>query len=302
MNHERVSVILPTYNRARYIRSALDSAIGQTHAPCEIIVVDDGSTDETAEVCGGYGQPVTYLHKPNGGVSSARNVGIREAKGDFVAFLDSDDVWMPEKLARQVEFLSDRDFGFALSEIEYVDADDRLTGRSTFRSHLGPDGDLLRALLARPFCIASILIFRRSVIDAIGLFDESLRTAEDIDYLLRAASRFKGGLVDTPLVKYRRTPGSLSGEVFTRNRLRALAKLSSYAPEAAARYRRVIDKTVASIHVSYARDLLWARRANEARLELSESLRHRPSVEALVLLLKSRVLARASGNRPAPRA
>ncbi len=119
-----ISVVIPTYNRAAFICRAVDSALGQTYAPLEVVVVDDGSKDDTREVLRKYGDRIRYVAKENGGVSSARNVGVREATGEYIAFLDSDDTWVPEKLAVQMDiFRAHPDYGMVLSECAQVTAE-----------------------------------------------------------------------------------------------------------------------------------------------------------------------------------
>ena len=103
-----VSVIIPTYNSSQYIKEAIDSVLAQTYKNFEIIVIDDGSTDNTKEVLAPYLSVIKYIYKNNGGPASARNRGIKEANGEFVAFLDADDVWKPDRLARGVDILDQR--------------------------------------------------------------------------------------------------------------------------------------------------------------------------------------------------
>ena len=108
-----VSVVIPCFNYGKFLGAAIDSVLAQTHAAREIIIVDDGSTDASAEVARGYGAPVTLISRPNGGISAARNTGIREASAELLGFLDADDLWTSDKLERQVEALS-RDPGAGL--------------------------------------------------------------------------------------------------------------------------------------------------------------------------------------------
>src|ERR1700678_3861883 len=107
MSQPLVSIIIPTYNRAEYLGQAIDSALAQSYRPIEIIVVDDGSTDDTQGVAARYGDRIRYIHKANGGASSARNAGFAAASGEVLALLDSDDRWLTEKLEKQISLLSD---------------------------------------------------------------------------------------------------------------------------------------------------------------------------------------------------
>src|SRR5689334_2160139 len=111
MLKQSVSVVIPTYNRAELVGEAIDSVLGQSRPPLEVIVVDDGSTDDTADVVGRYGARVVYLRQPNCGPATARNVGVARARGDLIALLDSDDRWLPRKLELQVPLFADGNTG-----------------------------------------------------------------------------------------------------------------------------------------------------------------------------------------------
>jgi glycosyltransferase involved in cell wall biosynthesis len=172
-----VSVILPAYNRARYLRAALESVLAQDYRPLEVVVVDDGSTDGTAQVASAHPQ-VRCLRQPNRGVAAARNAGLTASRGAFVAFLDSDDLWVPEKLRLQVGFLlAHADVGYCLARM---------------RTFLEP-GCVLPpgvrpAVLARPSigAVPSTMIARREVFERVGGFDPHRRVGEDVDWFFRA--------------------------------------------------------------------------------------------------------------------
>src|SRR5436190_9018266 len=117
-----VSVVIPTYNYARYLGAAIDSALQQTHAPLEVIVVDDGSTDDTPRLLDGYGDRIRVIRQKNSGVAAARNAGVREARGELIAFLDSDDLWKPRKLELQIaRFEADPGLGLVHCGAETLD-------------------------------------------------------------------------------------------------------------------------------------------------------------------------------------
>jgi len=210
LHHPLVSVVIPAYNAARFIRRAVDSALDQTWQSREIVVVNDGSTDDTDRVLAEYGDSIRVIHKPNGGLSSARNRGIRESRGDYVAFLDADDYWLPEKLRRQVEALSNPKIGFCSTRARLEDAAGNELGE--WKCPLIEE-TLLKTLFLQNGSIpgsGSGVMVRRQLFDKIGIFDESLGSLEDIDMWMRLASVTDYRCIDEPLTVIIKQPGSMS--------------------------------------------------------------------------------------------
>lgn len=206
-----VSVVIPTYNRANQVVTAIKSVLEQTYQNIEIIVVDDGSTDGSAQQIAKFGNKIKYLVKQNGGVSSARNYGIRHSQGELIAFLDSDDIFLPDKIKKQVTFLDNNpDFGLVLCDYYHIDSHDKRTGQSTRRDHFPRDGQLLKEVLFHPSLAPSSVLVRKDILNVVGLFDESLKTAEDFDLHLKLARITNIGLVAEPLFDYRRGEEGLS--------------------------------------------------------------------------------------------
>ena len=209
-----VSAVIPTYNRSRDLRIAIGTALDQTYPAdaIEIIVVDDGSIDDTAEVVKrDFGERVRYLRKPNGGVSSARNHGMAASRGAFIALLDSDDEWRPRHVEAQVAFLEAHpDFGMVLTDVERMDENRRTTEMFHRRESIPVDGEVLRWVLRNPALAPASAMIRRAVYEDIGGFDEKLRTAEDLDFHLRVALRWKIGIVEEPLTRAMRGHQGLS--------------------------------------------------------------------------------------------
>lgn len=193
-----VSVVLPTYNRAWCLREALDSVAGQGFRDFELIVVDDGSTDETACLLGAYGDALRVLRQPRRGVSAARNAGIAAARGKLIAFLDSDDLWLPGKLARQVEFF-DRHPAALICQTEelWVKNGRRVNPGQRHRKR---GGMIFEPSLELCLVSPSAVMLRRELLDAVGRFDERLPACEDYDLWLRISCRFPVGLIETPLI------------------------------------------------------------------------------------------------------
>ena len=202
-----VSVVIPTYNYAHFVADAVDSALAQTHEPVEVIVVDDGSTDDTAAVLGRFGERITTIRKPNGGLSSARNAGIRAARGDFIAILDADDVWMPDKVQRQLALLRDHAGAGAIGcGAELVDGQGRLKSIRLFPAPSGGRPERLRAVLLREQWVGgsgSGALIPAQVLERVGLFDEELTAAEDWDMWLRIVAEYPVFNVPEPLVRIR---------------------------------------------------------------------------------------------------
>jgi glycosyltransferase involved in cell wall biosynthesis len=211
-----VSAIIPTYNRAAYIVGAIESVRCQTYRNVEIIVVDDGSTDDTQARLERYGSSIRVISQANRGPAAARNVGIDAAKGDIVALLDSDDVWEPDKLQRQVSLLQQAGDAVpcCLCNAWMVSPDGSRI--ETFQySRLSPavrEGLWLNpaeVFASRFVLFAQAAAIRRKVLDRIGGFDESLRFHEDHELPLRLALEGPWAFIGDPLVSYRRdSPGS----------------------------------------------------------------------------------------------
>lgn len=198
-----VSVVVPTYNRARVLPRAIECVLGQSCGDLELLIVDDGSTDDTEAAVSGYTDPrVRYLREPiNRGTSAARNVGLREARGTFVAFLDSDDEWLPDKLTRQLAVFASRgpETGLVYTGVERVESD----GQSTIQRPRAR-GEVYRELLWRNAIHGggSNVMMRRNAVASTGFFNETLKAIEDYEYWLRIARFFSIEFVDAPLVRY----------------------------------------------------------------------------------------------------
>jgi len=176
-----ISCVVPVFNGERYLKEALDTILAQTYRPLEIIVADDGSTDGTAAVVAGYGASVRYLSQPNAGPAAARNLGLGTTRGAFVAFLDADDLWHPEKLARQMtRFAARPDLDLGVTHACNFWIPELRERAARYRDHPRMAGSL-------PGYSPVTLLARRTVFDAVGGFDVTLPVGEDTDWFLRAA-------------------------------------------------------------------------------------------------------------------
>jgi glycosyltransferase involved in cell wall biosynthesis len=232
----RVSVVVPAYNRADTLARAVDSALAQTLGDIEVLVVDDGSTDGTRALVEGWADPrVRYLaHDANRGVSAARNTGVEAARGEYVAFLDSDDEWLPRKLDRQLSVLEDRGEGWVGAYCDVASTGLSLGGRIAaavskhlFRSAAPREGgrELAAALLSMQVFMGpgSTLLVERDAVAATGGFDEGLSIYEDWDLVLRVLSGGKIAYVDEPLAVTHFT-GDAPAEAYVANDRRYLER------------------------------------------------------------------------------
>jgi len=193
-----VSVIIPTYNRGWTLRAAVDSVLTQTYRDFELIVVDDGSTDDTVEILPSYGPDIQVLRQANAGVSAARNTGVRSAKGAFIAFLDSDDRWFPDKLGVQVDFFASHpEAVICQTEETWIRKGKRVNPKKV---HEKPSGRIFKASLALCLVSPSAVMLRKALFDEIGGFDETLPACEDYDLWLRVSARYPVHLLQTPLI------------------------------------------------------------------------------------------------------
>lgn len=198
----KVSVVIPTYNYADFIGEAIESILAQTYPVSEIIVVDDGSTDETEQVVARFGDKISYIKKENGGVCSARNTGIKNSTGDFVAFFDADDISYPTRIEKQLaKFAEDAETGLVHCGIREIDAQ----GNSVQQNLEGKEGWVADdMLLLKPVIIGpgGTIMVKREAFQAVGVFDERLEIYEDWEFCYRVARKFKIGFVPEVLLDY----------------------------------------------------------------------------------------------------
>ncbi len=202
----KVSVVIPSYNHAAYLEQTVQSVFAQSFTDYEVLVIDDGSSDRSMELLLSYQDRLTVLSKENGGPASAKNMGLRRAVGEYIAFLDSDDLWSPDKLELQVRYLDDhRDvglvFGDAVAFSENERGDHVETGRLTGAGHRMSFSGLFNVNFI-PSCTVMV---RSTCIDSVGMFEESrdLLGGDDYELWLRIARRYRLGYIPRILAKYR---------------------------------------------------------------------------------------------------
>lgn len=207
VQNPKVSVIVTCYNYGHYLAGCLDSILAQTFEDFEVIVVDDGSTDDTPHQIQPYlsrDDRIQYIRTTNEGQASAKNTGIRNACGEFVAFLDADDLWHPEKLKKQLVLFEDSSIGVVFSRMEFIDEEGRAIVSPEPSGYLTPQyGGVTDHLLFDNFVPFSSSMVRRECLENYGGFDESLAMGIDWDLWLRFSLHCQFAYVDEPLLRYR---------------------------------------------------------------------------------------------------
>jgi glycosyltransferase involved in cell wall biosynthesis len=266
-----VSVVMPAYNVAWCIGRAVDSVLAQDFRECELIVVNDGSTDGTRALLEGYGAAITVINQENRGMSAARNTGIRRARGTYVAFLDADDWWLAGKLSRQVELMRGRpEIGFSSTTVRVEDGDGRLL--NLWRCPNGST-EILATLFAQNAAIAggcSAVMARRDLLDRVGLFDESLRGFEDPDLWMRLAAVSGYACIDETLAVILRREHSVSRNLDSMRvaALRSMRKNRALLPPGLR--GRFWRSCLAGVYTDYAKP---AYRAGRLGLAYADTLR-----------------------------
>jgi glycosyltransferase involved in cell wall biosynthesis len=251
-----ISVIIPVYNSESFIESCLESIYAQSYTKFEIIVVNDGSTDGTLEVLKNQKPEITIINKRNGGVSSARNLGIQEACGKYIAFIDSDDRWHPEKLKIQLDVMENNlDLLACYTKVINAPFDDNVVWRKDLSARLIKKD--IESIFSYPYLGTSTFFVRSKIVKQIGGFDETLKTAEDIDLYLKISNDGFIGEINDKLVhkaKVENSLGSLlssySDNLFVIERFVKDVNPLIDKPE-------LLNKMKARIYLCWAEDLSW---------------------------------------------
>lgn len=304
-----VSVVVPTYNRARFIEEAVESILAQSLPPLEVIIVDDGSTDDTANVCARFHEPVRYIRRQNEGAAAARNAGIRAAMGDWVAFCDSDDIWKPRKLQLQMAALAVTGAGWSFTGFGLIDPDGRPvhTQKSGFSKAFGVlaesgvppadhfarwlelkriisdsetltiyHGDAFGMLFLGNVALTSTSVFSRELIDRAGLFDPTFWRAEDTEFFHRISAHSEVAIIMEPLVDYRVGHASImTGDAapFIEYTLRSIQEASLRRPKLTEEERAAFKEGRRQLRMRLAYARLSSLDRAGARKALSEAWR-----------------------------
>ena len=280
-----VSIVIPAYNQARFVAQAVESALRQTHQPIEVVVVDDGSTDDTPEVLRAFADrsDVRIVRQPNAGLPAARNRGLDEAHGEFICFLDSDDRLGPRYVERLIApLLADASLAFAYCDVQMVD--DTGTPSSDFSvgaARRVVSGDIFDSLLVGGYFPPHAVLVRRSQLEQHGAFDLDLGGHADYELWLRlAAAGGRAAYVNDRLVDYRVYDGTMSRdrEHMRETRIAALERVVRAHPQRVARGLSAVQELTVDLHTAN----VWMRDHLEPALRLAQSGQHLAAVWTLL--------------------
>jgi glycosyltransferase involved in cell wall biosynthesis len=272
MTEPTVSVIIPVYNGERYVREAIESVFAQTFAGWELIVIDDGSVDRSRDIIRGYGDRLTFVEQDNHGVCHARNAAVARARGRYVAFLDSDDIWHPSKLDRQVAFLEGHgDVGLVHSDLTIIDDRGRAVGTQPCSGH--HRSAFSRQFLGGHLIYPSAAMIRTDVFRTAGGFSEDFLGAsyEDIEFWVRLSARCRFHCIREPLVFYR-----IHAANNTKNRERSLRNRGVFLEKVwaahAADHRRFLRGEFAKFYSDVGKFLVERGNVSEGRASLRRAI------------------------------
>lgn len=206
----KVSVVIPFYNGKEFIAQAINGILRQTYTDYEIIVMDDGSSDDSKKALECFDGKIRYFYQQNKGISSARNRAIKEAKGEYIALLDQDDIWYPEKLQKQVELMEkNKNLGLIYGDCHYINEKGEIISR-VFERQKYYSGRIFKDLIMGNFIPIPTVLIRKSALDKVGLFLENYTFAEEYELFIRISKDYDVGFINEPLAGYRIHGGNLS--------------------------------------------------------------------------------------------
>lgn len=293
-----VSIVITNYNCGRFVAEAIETALAQSYPNVEVIVVDDGSTDDSMKAIEAYRHRVRIVAQRNRGVSGARNTGIGESRGEFVAFFDADDLWRRDKLAKQLPLFANPSVGLVYCGVEYIDD----AGRSLGTNVKGLKGRVLRdiALLRETVVLAggSTAVVRRRLFDEVGGFDPELSTAADWDMWRRIACVAEIDVAREPLMKYRLRAGSMhrNPTVFEHDMLYGFARM--FADPAASDVRALKRRGYGKLYLMLSGSFLEAGDMPKAATYALRAFAAWPPSVAYIVALPWRRMRRVLGARP----
>jgi glycosyltransferase involved in cell wall biosynthesis len=292
MSDQSVTVIIPTHNSAPHLAEAVESVLKQTHRDFEIIVVDDGSTDDTRDVLEPYRDRISYIHQENQGSYKARNTGILKSKNPYIAFLDADDLWFPDKLEVLVGYLeSHPDIGLVFSDATLFNGSGALEGtfwkkRGCYEEMMkesGRVGNGFALLMEKNFILPSAALVRRECFEKAGLFDEQFRNVGDKDMWLRISLQYPLARVPFPLIRRRIHPyDQRQVESIQKSIVAVVHKMERLFPDRILASGVDTRRILGPLYYSLGRIYWDQTKLSDARGAFRTSLRNRFSIRALL--------------------
>ena len=259
-----VSVIIHTYNNEKFIAETVESVLNQTYKDYAVIVVDDGSVDGTRDALIPYMQKIRYHYKENGGIASAKNAGISLSETEFVAFLDHDDLWVPDKLQLQMEHFNENP-QIGLVYAKYTSFRDGKELRT--KPEKGYSGWIFKELLSKSFIQTSTVVVKRECLDAVGPYDETFSLGDEYDMFLRIARKFQCGFVDKGLTRYRvhDTNASNNDFLFDNENLGVYKKIYNNFTDLDGVEKKILRKRIARYSMKVAEGLYSQGKLEESK-------------------------------------
>ena len=282
---KKVSVIIPAYNKADLTVKTVESVLGQTYENIEIIVVDDGSTDDTARRMASFGDKIRYIRKENGGACSARNLGIRSAQGDYLAFLDCDDAYLPQKIEKSVKYFEKYpDTVFVYTRVYFTNGDGNILGKYP-RFKRCPSGNIGKDLLLHNFVCNSTVVVKRPYFDKTSFFDETIFHPADWDMWIRLAEKGKAGYIPEALTLLYKPPERYSDDYLVRSIKESFFVLEKAFKRNTKSKMVFRKKCFSNIHFAYALGYLRLGDYKKSKNELILAIgKNRFNIKALFLI------------------
>ena len=272
----KVSVIIPAYNSAKFIREAIESVYSQTYKNLEIIIIDDGSTDDTKKIAQNYNERIKYFYQKNMGPASARNSGIKKSTGDYIAFLDADDIWEKTKIEKQLSILKKYPkYKFVYCDANFVNSN-KITIPNYPRRVEILKGDILLPFINTYFLLLPTIILDSKCISKIGYFNNNLKVGEDFDFILRLTKNYKGYGIGEKLYIRRVHENSLSRQDYkldSQNDIYILKKFIKENPVYYKTYKKILKKRLSELHYKFGYRLLSNSKNFEAFYQFLHSLK-----------------------------
>lgn len=274
-NTPLISIVIPTFNQSRFIAKTIQSVFEQTYPNYELIIVNDGSTDDTDAILSRFGSDLQIIKQQNQGLASARNTGLQRSSGEYILFLDSDDILLPRALEQWLSFLINKpEYGAVYSAWQQIDPHGSIVGEV----HPQRDGLLLNAILRREiFFFSSMTLIRRSSLEQVGPYNPQLRWSEDSDMWLRlslAGCRF--GYIDQPLTQYRVHTSSMTAGVNAAQIAAWMKALDHFfsSPGLPSEISAMRDEACAILHFETAGRYFRTYAIHEAQHHLNQGVKH----------------------------